>query len=150
MPRFELHHVGIVVPDLEKAIHFYENAFGMHVLSREADTDVNPHALGIAADDVRLRGAILEAGGAHLELHEYLTPTGQASRNVYELGIGHIAFAVEDIHTAFAYLQSLGVRFNTQPQLIIEGVLAGRWWVYGTDPWGNVFELGQSPRQPAA
>jgi lactoylglutathione lyase/glyoxylase I family protein len=144
-PNFLLDHTGIVVPDLDAAVRFYVNAFGMTVLSRESDTDVDSAAIGIPGQPVRLRGAILKAGRTNLELHEYLTPRGIGSRNVFDEGIGHIAFAVTEIRAAYDYLRALGVTFNTEPNLITDGALAGRWWVYGKDPWGNVLELGQDP-----
>jgi lactoylglutathione lyase/glyoxylase I family protein len=145
--------VGIVVPDLDSAVRFYVNAFGLTIASREADTDVDPDAIGLPGEKVRLRGAILRAGGASLEIHEYLTPRGRAPRRVSDLGIGHVCFSVADIHAAYDYLSGLGVEFNAEPRLITDGGLAGRWWVYGRDPWGVVLELAQNPeleldRQP--
>ena len=146
-PHFTIEHTGIVVPDLEAAVRFYTIAFGLEVVSREADTDVDPDAIGLPGETVRLRGAILDAGNSRLEIHEYLTPTGTATRRVSDQGIGHFCFAVEDIHVAYDYLRELGVEFNTEPNLITDGALAGRWWVYGKDPWGVVIELAQSPEK---
>lgn len=140
-----LDHTGIVVPDLEAAIEFYTRAFGAEVVSREADTDVDPDAIGLPGEQVRLRGALLRTNGALLELHQYLQPTGTAARRVCDIGLGHVAFAVTDIDAAYEHLQREGMRFNTAPQTITSGVLAGRRWVYGQDPWGVVVELCQHP-----
>lgn len=144
-PSFAIEHTGIVVPDLDAAVRFYTIAFGMGVLSREADTEVDSDAIGLPGEAVRLRGAILDGGTSYLELHQYLTPTGVAPRRVSDQGIGHLCFAVADIDEAYDYLRGLGVEFNTTPKLIAEGELAGRWWVYGKDPWGVVIELAQNP-----
>jgi catechol 2,3-dioxygenase-like lactoylglutathione lyase family enzyme len=148
-PTFALDHTGIVVEDLDDAISFYEQAFGMRVLTREADTDVDPDAIGLPGEPVRLRGAILTLGDRLLELHQYLTPTGVGHRRQSDQGIGHIAFAVDDIHLAWASLRKRGVTFNSEPKLITSGELSGRWWVYGRDPWGVVVELCQHPKAAA-
>jgi lactoylglutathione lyase/glyoxylase I family protein len=144
-PRFAIEHIGIVVPDLEAAVAFYVDVFGMSVMTREADTDVDSVAIGLPGEAVRLRGAILDAGNAQFEIHEYLTPRGTAPRRVSDEGIGHFCFAVDDIHVAYDYLTSKGVAFNSTPNHIESGALAGRRWVYGKDPWGNVIELAQKP-----
>ena len=146
-PAFRIDHVGIVVPDLDAAVDFYTRAFGMTVVSTEDPTDVNSVAIGIDAPRVRLCGAILSAGNARLELHQYLEPQGEAHRKVFEQGIGHFAFDVDDIDIAYAHLVDMGVTFNSTPNLIETGNLAGRRWVYGQDPWGNVIELGQDPER---
>ncbi|MFB9186663.1 VOC family protein [Dactylosporangium sucinum] len=141
-----LDHTGMVVPDLEAAVAFYERAFGAAVVVREADTDVDATAIGLPGETVRLRGAILRCGSGLLELHEYLTPRGTAGRRVCDEGIGHVAFRTSDIDAAYARLGALGVRFNSPPNTITSGTLAGRRWVYGRDPWGVVVELCQDTR----
>ncbi len=146
-PAFALDHTGLVVPDLDAAVAFYLAAFGMRVVSRESDTDVPAAAIGLPGEHVRLRGAILQSGATHLELHQYLSPVGTGQRRACDTGFGHIAFVVADIDEAHRFLSRHGVTFNTEPQLIVTGGLAGRRWVYGQDPWGNVIELGQNPRE---
>lgn len=143
-PDFALDHTGLVVSDLDAAVAFYSATFGMTVVSRESDTDVPSSAIGLPGEHVRLRGAILRAGTTHLELHQYLAPVGTGGRRVCDTGFGHIAFAVSDIDEAYRFLIDRGVTFNSKPQLITSGGLAGRRWVYGQDPWGNVIELGQN------
>lgn len=145
-PSFRIDHVGIVVPDLDAAVEFYTRAFGMTVVSTEAPTDVDTVAIGIDAPRVRLCGAILSTGNARLELHQYLEPVGDTHREVYQQGIGHFAFDVDDIDEAYEHLTKAGVTFNSTPNRIDVGDLAGRQWVYGQDPWGNVIELGQNPK----
>jgi catechol 2,3-dioxygenase-like lactoylglutathione lyase family enzyme len=140
-------HAGIVVPDLESAIDFYARAFGATVVGREADTDVDPDAIGLPGSTVRLRGALLRIGNTFLELHEFLTPTGRGNRRVSDTGIGHIAIAVSDIDAAHRRLQDEGMTFNTAPNTITEGFYAGRRWAYGQDPWGIVVELCQHPNR---
>jgi catechol 2,3-dioxygenase-like lactoylglutathione lyase family enzyme len=141
----KLDHAGIVVPDLDAAVEWYTTHFGLQTAWREADTDVDDVAIGLPGERVRLRGAILFAEGAYLELHEYLLPVGTTSRRVCDLGIGHIAFFSDSILTDFERLKDAGVEFYSKPRLIDRGGLAGHWWVYGEDPWGNVIQLCSHP-----
>ncbi len=141
----KLDHVGIVVPDLDAAVEWYTTHFSLQVAWREADTDVNDVAIGLPGEAVRLRGAVLYAGGAYLELHQYLSPVGCASRRVSDLGIGHLAFFSHDIWADFERLTAAGVTFCSEPRLIDSGGLTGHWWVYGEDPWGNVIQLCHHP-----
>lgn len=69
-----LDHVGMLVSDLEAAISWYQSQFGCEVARRETDTDVDDVSIGLPGEAVRLRGAVLWAGGCYLELHQYLSP----------------------------------------------------------------------------
>ncbi|WP_019435818.1 VOC family protein [Streptomyces sp. AA0539] len=138
-----LDHTGIVVPELESAVSFYVRVFGAEVVDREPETDVNATALGLSGERVRLRGAFLRVGEGLLELHEYLTPRGRATRRTCDTGIGHVAFSVKDIDAACAHLERAGVQFESAPITVVSGARAGRRWVYGRDPWGVTVELCQ-------
>ncbi len=143
-----LDHVGLVVDDLDAAVTWYVANFGLRVAWRETDTDVDPEAIGLPGQRVRLRGALLDTGSAYLELHEYLSPRGYGSRQAFQTGYGHVAFFAVDIHATVARLTEAGMHFNGPPRHITSGGLAGFWWVYGQDPWGNVIEICNHPRPP--
>jgi len=141
-----LDHVGIVVPDIVAATDWYRDHFGLVPIRHEAPTDVDPHAIGLPdAPTVRLTGRQLDAGNVALELHQYFVPTGTSPRRNCDLGYGHIAFRVEDIHAAHDRLTRSGMPFNTDPRHITTGGLAGFWWAYGKDPWGNTVEITSHP-----
>jgi lactoylglutathione lyase/glyoxylase I family protein len=143
-----LHHVAITVPDLDAAIDWYTNVLGLRVSRREAETDVNPAAIGLPGEKVRLKGAELAVnggGGPFVELHEFISPTGTAGRRVCDTGISHFAFFTDDIHAEYRRLHELGVIFSSPPQCIAEGGLAGDWWAYFKDPWGNQLHLVSHP-----
>jgi lactoylglutathione lyase/glyoxylase I family protein len=144
-----LDHVGIVVPDLDAAVAWYTKNCDCEVSWLEAETDVDDVAIGLPGETVRLRGAVLYAGGAFIELHEYLEPTGSTSRRVCDTGIGHFAFYSDDIHSDFERLAAAGVRFYGEPKRIEDGGLIDHWWVYGEDPWGNVIQLCHHPPPPS-
>lgn len=143
-----LDHAGIVVADLDAAVAWYCEHFECRLVWSEAATDVDDVAIGLPGERVRLRGAILQTGDAFLELHEYLAPTGRTSRRVCDLGIGHVAFFSDDIVGDYERLRASGMRFYAAPRLIEKGGLAGHWWAYGEDPWGNVVQLCHHPDPP--
>jgi catechol 2,3-dioxygenase-like lactoylglutathione lyase family enzyme len=57
-----------------------------------------------------------------------------------ELG-QHVAFLVDDIEAKKAELESRGVEFYSDVNVVDDGVLAGWRWVYFSDPDGNALEL---------
>ncbi|WP_198041329.1 VOC family protein [Micromonospora chokoriensis] len=143
-----LHHVAITVPDLDAAIDWYTETLGFTVNRREAETDVDAAAINLPGEDVRLRGVELSTGSdghSFLELHQFISPTGSVDRRVCDTGISHFALLVDDIHAEYERLSALGVRFSTAPQYIGAGGLAGDWWVYFVDPWGNQLQLVSQP-----
>jgi len=142
------HHVAITVPDLDAAIDWYTSVLGLRVSRREAETAVNPEAIGLPGEKVRLRGAELAVdgdGSPFVELHQFISPTRTVARRVCDTGISHFAFFTEDIHAECRRLQQLGVIFSSPPQYIAEGGLAGDWWAYFKDPWGNQLHLVSHP-----
>ena len=96
--RFErIHHVGIVVPDLDIAIAEYESRFAATVAVREvlADQGVEAAALDIGSSEVELI-APLQAGG----VARFLERRGP--------GLHHIAYAVCNIDATLAALSAEG------------------------------------------
>jgi catechol 2,3-dioxygenase-like lactoylglutathione lyase family enzyme len=139
-------HVGIVVADLDAAIDWYSSALGMREVWRQPLHSATGSALALPQSEaVRLMGAMLEAGEVGLELHQYVNPSGVATRHVYDTGIGHIAVASADLEQEIKRLKRHGMHFDAPAQRIADGPLAGRCWVYGRDPWDNVIELCQHP-----
>jgi catechol 2,3-dioxygenase-like lactoylglutathione lyase family enzyme len=64
-----------------------------------------------------------------------------------DVGAAHLAFYVDDMGAAAAYLEAHGARFLGKPQHIEDGPSAGyRWWVFHT-PWGLPLELVHRPER---
>jgi methylmalonyl-CoA/ethylmalonyl-CoA epimerase len=94
-----LHHVGIVVSNLEEAMESYER-LGF----REGERfDVT--AQGIVA-------IVYKAGAGYMELLHPTDPEGPIARYMAKRGEGahHIAYAVDDLEGALARLKATGVR----------------------------------------
>lgn len=136
-----IHHPGIVVADLERAIEFYCAFLDLEPVYEEewgaADDAYNQGVglIGSAAKGVHLRGA-----NSYLELWEYRQP-GPAGPPPAELGANepgfrHLAIEVDDVPSALAELESLGGTRMNDPVDLGDGFA-----VYARDPFGNIIEL---------
>ncbi len=145
-----IEHVGLTVPDLDAAVRFFVDVLGCApvmpeipldaaVDGRAAMLDVDPAALA------RLR--FQRCGhGTNLELFEYRAP-GQATgrpRNS-DLAGHHLAFYVDDMGAAVAWLRARGIEVMGEPAVETEGPSAGTSWVYFLAPWGLQLELVSYP-----
>jgi catechol 2,3-dioxygenase-like lactoylglutathione lyase family enzyme len=139
-----LHHVGITVADLDRAIRFYNGVLGLELRSEPSPVFDDP-ALGpaVGVPGAALRQVNLALGDTTLELLEYTAPQSPIESPLPQnaLGAQHVAFLVEDIHAKKAELEVKGVDFFSDVNAVDEGVLAGWRWVYFADPEGNALEL---------
>jgi catechol 2,3-dioxygenase-like lactoylglutathione lyase family enzyme len=141
-----LDHVGMNVPDIDSAIHFFTDVMGFTPV-----TEIGPLKLDDAwKKRYRIRKnaevkkiVMIQAGsGASIELFEYKS----ADRNKQlpygdDLGWFHIGFYTDDIDKSVAYLKSKGVNVLNDPIKITTGPTAGETWVYFVTPWGLQIEL---------
>jgi len=84
--------------------------------------------------------------GANFEVFEYEAP-GQNRQQPLNSDVGghHLAFYVDDMDAAVAYLKSHGVRVLGEPTVRTSGPSGGQTWVYFLAPWGMQFELVSFP-----
>lgn len=137
-----LHHTALSVRDLEESIGFYRNMLGMTLEWRidHRKSEALEKVIGLRNVDVSY--AMLGGWGGRIELFQYHSPEGKPyppDKPVSDKGITHIAFQVEDIDGLHEKLVGHGVRFNSPPQVIREGVKA----CYLYDPDGIILELIQ-------
>jgi catechol 2,3-dioxygenase-like lactoylglutathione lyase family enzyme len=138
----KIDHTALSVPDLERALDFYCGLLGFEIeLQSEwhAGNHLNDTVIGVA--ETAAKTALLRAGGTRIELFEYKNPLGKTPdrlRPLWDHGIAHLCFNVADIYAEYERLRAAGIIFNSAP------VQMGRWhFVYGRDPFGNLFELKQ-------
>jgi glyoxylase I family protein len=83
--------------------------------------------------------------GANFEVFHYESPDQRLDqpRNS-DIGGHHLAFYVEDLDEAVAYLKARGVRVLGEPTSS-SGASEGQRWVYFLSPWGMQFELVSFP-----
>jgi len=142
-------HVGIEVPDLEKARHFYCDILGFEEIFRiEFGGPVLDQLSGLT-DAKEEMIQILVPGGIRIELQKY-TPQGRVGESaVNHQGLNHLSFGVKDIHAEHERLVSLGVNCRCEPIPLDFGPghqLTGFSVIYFDDPWGLTPELlGPTP-----
>jgi catechol 2,3-dioxygenase-like lactoylglutathione lyase family enzyme len=129
--RFD--HVGISVPDLEKAVEWYCAALELTA------------APAFAVKGTDLRGIMLrhEASGFRIELlHRPGARPGLAAASALDaagtLGYGHICLCVTDVPAMYDHLIEAGCTVRMVPS---PAPRAGATVSFVADPWGNLIEV---------
>jgi catechol 2,3-dioxygenase-like lactoylglutathione lyase family enzyme len=124
-----LDHIAIQVSDLERAIRFYQDLFGLRLMFKQRD-ETHHEAF-----------AFLELEGGNLELLQVLDeenrPVPFARPEAKPPFTPHIALRSEDLADSEKDLKDKGVCILKGP-LEIPGQVK---WLYFSDPDGNVIEL---------
>lgn len=142
-----VHHTGLVVRDLDRSIYFYHDLLGLPFANEPSPWFAGPVLeQGVRVPNGSLRQVSLWCGpSAMVELIEYRdlsAPMTEPYPN-NTLGAGHLCFQVDDIRAAKAELESKGVEFYSEINVVDEGPLAGWRWVYFPDPDGLSLELAE-------
>jgi catechol 2,3-dioxygenase-like lactoylglutathione lyase family enzyme len=144
-------HVGFTVPDMEQAIDFFVNVIGCEAFYElgpfRADDNWMAEHMNVHPRAVMKRLKFLRcASGSNFEMFEYEAPDQNSNppRNS-DVGGHHLAFYVDDIDAAVAYLKSKDVRILGAPTRRTVGPSAGQSWVYFLSPWGMQLELVSYP-----
>ena len=145
-----IHHIGISVPDLDRARMFYIDVLG-------AVEDVPPLAwrnnsfidaiVGLPGSSARQ--FLCRLGNAYIEVFEYEAPRSapqDADRGVNQFGYTHFALQVDDILACRERLVAAGIRVHTPPSMAgitvhADGHKTGYAATYCRDWFGNVFEI---------
>jgi methylmalonyl-CoA/ethylmalonyl-CoA epimerase len=95
-------HVGIAVPDLDRAIAFYRDTFGMEVLHIETNAEQGVHEamLGVAGTDTRIQ--LLAPVSDESTIARFIDRSGP--------GLQQLAYRVDDLDQVCATLTARGVR----------------------------------------
>ena len=139
-----LSHVGITVSDLAASFNFYrllgfEESGPQHW--RLSEPWLSP-LLGLD-ETVDMEVSYLALAGSTLELLQFHSPSGQPARNLAlnDVGISHIAIAVDDVVAEHRRLTDAGVQFMGDPVSIPDGDFAGLIFAFALDPDGNRVEF---------
>ena len=118
------HHIAIICSDWDKAKDFYIDKLGFELYREVYRPEVN--------DYLRM----LRQGDTTLEL--FIKPEApQRVTNPEAMGLRHLAFHVEDIEPAVAWLNSVGI--ETEP--VREDKVNGGRFTFFKDPDGLPLEL---------
>lgn len=140
-------HVNIIAADWRRLAAFYVEVFGCEVVPPERDYAGVDLERGTGVAGAALRGAHLRLPGSGddgptLEIYQYARseprPPGPAANR---LGLGHIAFAVDDVATARATVLASGG--GAVGEIVTLTTADGHrvTWCYVTDPEGTILEL---------
>jgi lactoylglutathione lyase family protein len=149
MPAVTFSHIGITVPDLERAVEFYSKAFDFYVIMGPTEIKRDDSAIGQMCDDVfgdgwtSFRIAHLSTGdGIGIELFEF--PQTVEEKRPFEYwrrGLFHFCFQDEKLEERVQLIEKLGGRQRMQKvRHYYPGEKPYR-MVYCEDPFGNILEL---------
>ena len=99
-----IHHVGIVVPDLEKAMGLWRDLLGLS-LTKSA-----------TIQDQGVKAALLKAGDSEIELLEPLNPDNGVGKFLSRRGGGlhHVCFETEDVLRELEAARAKGIQLIDQ------------------------------------
>ena len=142
-----IHHLGLTVSDIERAIEFYRDVLGMEVVGRRPSVKTDYVAQQTGYPDVELNVAsfrISPTSEQTLEVVQYMSHAGKASQPATnQPGTSHLCLLVDDLRAGYDDLSAHGVRFKSAPVTITAGPNKGGLVVYFFDPDGYTIELFQ-------
>lgn len=149
MVALSFSHIGITVPDLEKAVEFYSKAFDLYVIMGPTEVQHDDSAIGVMCDDVFGEGwgsfriaHLSMADGTGIELFEF--PSTKEEERPFEYwrrGLFHFCVQDADVEGRVKIIESLGGKQRmSQVRKYYPDEKPYR-MVYCEDPFGNIFEL---------
>jgi catechol 2,3-dioxygenase-like lactoylglutathione lyase family enzyme len=145
-------HTGITVPDMKQAVDFFTEVVGC-----KKAMSFGPFAddkgtfmqdlLGVDPKAVIEEVTMVRCGyGSNIELFKYTAPDQKdLTPKNSDIGGFHIAFYVDDVAAAKAYLEGKGVKTRMGPLPVKEGPAAGQTILYFQAPWGLQLEAISYP-----
>lgn len=134
------HHVGVTVSDLDRAVDFYTDTFGLDVIAEfSVDGEAFSEAVNVAGASASF--AHLDAGDVVVELVEYepQADSGADSGIDPELnhpGTIHLGLSVDDVDAFYTDLDE-GVETLSPPRTTASGTTI----CFVRDPEGNLIEV---------
>ena len=144
-----IRHFGIVVSDLERALHFYRDLLGLKAVRASDEQGAYlDNMLGLSGARVLTVKLGVSSGQTLVELLEFKSHRGEegVKQSLTAIGPTHVAFTVSDLDQLFARLTEQSVRFNAPPQLAPDGKAKV---TFCFDPDGTPIELVEELETPA-
>ena len=135
-----VHHCGITVSNLERAVDWYSTAFGLKpglILevsgpSGEKVLRMPPHTH---------RAALLPVGNFAIELLEFIPKGKDFSGRQDDVGYVYLCFEVDDLDGVYERMSQAGYDFHTPPMIGEEGQISGSKFCVMRDPDGKTIEF---------
>ena len=109
-----IHHVGVVVRNLEQAYGFWRDVLGLRVQKVATITDQD------------VRAALLTVGESEIELLQPLSDTSGIGKFLAKRGEGlhHLCFATDDVAAELEAARAKGIRLiDEKPRLGLAGMI---------------------------
>lgn len=135
-----IRHTGLVVADLDKALHFWCDLLGFKVAKQMEEAGPHIDAM-MGLKDVRVTTAKLSAPDGNLVelLHFHSHPDlPEWTGTPHSTGFTHMALTVDDLEAVCKRLAGAGVTFNAPPQHSPDGYAKV---TYARGPEGVLLEL---------
>lgn len=99
-----IHHVGVVVPNLEEGLRFWHDCLGLEFKKSATITDQG------------VRAALLDAGGSEIELLEPLSPDNGVGKFLARRGGGlhHVCFESDAVAADLEQARAKGIQLIDQ------------------------------------
>ena len=120
----KIHHVALIVSDLERSLHFYQKALGFEILAKEFRAERNSWKVD------------LKNGSVQLEMFTFPDPPARPSYPEAQ-GLRHLALSVEDVEKFHAELKSK----KFQVEEIRVDQLTGKKFFFFPDPDNQPLEI---------
>lgn len=139
----KIDHVGIAVPDLDEAVRFYRDTFGMRCEHEEVNEDQGVREAMLVADDAAgpefARVQLLAPLRGESAIGRFLARSGP--------GIQQLAYTVDDIRAASDDLRAKGLRLlYDEPRRGTSGSLVN--FIHPKDAGGVLVELVEPASHP--
>lgn len=141
----KLHHTGLTVSDLERALGFWADALGGQLVFRQERAGGYFAAIvGEPSARVKMAQLELEPSGHRIELFEFeAPPAGHHRQRPADVGFAHVCVTTDDVEGLLERLEAAGGSRMSDPVAIDAGVNAGGRALYVRDPDGHVLEVFQ-------
>jgi methylmalonyl-CoA/ethylmalonyl-CoA epimerase len=99
-----IHHVGVVVPNLEEGLKFWRDTLGLEFIKSATVVDQG------------VKAALLDAGGSEIELLEPINPEGGVGRFLARRGGGlhHVCFESDGVDADLETARTKGIQLIDQ------------------------------------
>ena len=141
-------HIGLSVPDLEKAVKFYEDVMGWYVVMRPTVVnEENDSAIGIMCTDVFGPGFhtfkiahLVTSDGIGIEMFEFENPEPFGEFNFSRAGVFHFSIQDPDIEGMVEKIVAAGGKQRMPIREYYPNEKPYR-MCYVEDPFGIIFEV---------
>ena len=135
----KLRHAGIVVSDINRSLNFYNNILGLKVIKDVIEVGPFIDSIqGLKNVRVNTIKMVTEDGGMIELLHFHSHPEEPKERPFPEIGVSHVAFAVDNLEDEYKRLLKHNIKFICKPMVSPDGFAKV---TFCRDPDGTLIEL---------